>query len=69
MKHNLISEVYDELDMIQALAKLTNTALTHDSKEASEDYIKLVFEDIEKRYQKIYELLRQVESNFGCSNK
>ena len=64
MKRNTISKVYDELEIIQALTKLSNSALEHESKEAIEDYIKLVFEEMERRYKKVFELVKQWEQSF-----
>lgn len=66
---DLLDKIYDELDMIHALAKMTRFMLDSGKEDLGTGQVILVFRDIEERYSKIFELLEQLEHEFGCLNR
>ena len=59
MQQNLTQKIYQELDMIRLMSRMSGFAIQYEAKNLGQDSFKLVFEDIEKRCWQISEFVEE----------
>ncbi|OGI02608.1 MAG: hypothetical protein A2104_10510 [Candidatus Melainabacteria bacterium GWF2_32_7] len=60
MQQNLTDKIYQELDMIRLLSKMSCFAIQSEAENIDQDSFMLVFEDIEKRCWQVSELTEKL---------
>ncbi|OGI22875.1 MAG: hypothetical protein A2287_10350 [Candidatus Melainabacteria bacterium RIFOXYA12_FULL_32_12] len=63
MQQNLTDKIYQELDMIRLLSKMSHFAIQSEAENIDQDSFMLVFEDIEKRCWQVSELIEILKVN------
>ena len=65
MQQNLTKKIYDELDMIRLLSRMSGFAIKNEAQNIEQDSFMLVFDDIEKRCWQISEFVEEWENIKG----
>jgi len=64
MQQNLTDKIYNELDMIRLLSRISKFVVSSDNEVIKEDSFNLIFKDIENRCWQIAEWVEEM-----CNNK
>ncbi len=62
MKQNLTDKIYQEIETVRFLSKLSALAILYESESLPCDSFALIFEDIERRCLQVSELVEKLEN-------
>jgi len=63
MQQNLTQKIYQELDMIRLLSRMSGFAIHNEAQNIEQNHFEMIFEDIEKRCWQISEFVEILENS------